>query len=357
MGLNLMGAFGIMRTIDICFVSLLDTEPPRWIKHGKLLPLPETVLGRAVYAFDLVSSIRGRSWFQGTVWNWASPWMKRVPPPSYSSRLSFLLSNLKWLAAQYLIIDILDTLNHRYTWSPSNPTPITSLPFPEQLLCAFSLCLCTVFSITAPCLIYSSVFTLVGCPLDAWPSMFDRPLSASSLQDFWSNRWHEIFRRVFDRLSTGILYIPSSALSKDVRRVLRATVIFALSGAFHLGLIQHTVHSSNIRLNGSAATSTADPHLILSETKHIFLDPSTLKFFLSQPFGLFLERAVIVPIAANLAPRFKGLITRVWVWVWLLYSSRWWCDAWVHAGLWNMEETLVGWSPVRGILKGQWWLV
>ena len=352
MGLNLMGSYGILRTIDICFFSFRDTEPPRWIQDGKLLPLPQTLTGRALYAFDLCTSVRGRTWFKGTVWNWASPWMKGVRP-SHTSRFSFLASELKSLVIQYFFVDVLDTINHRQVWSLSNPSPITSLPIHEQIICSLSLCICTVLSITVPCTIYSIVLVILGCPIDAWPPMFDSPLQANSLQDFWSNRWHEIFRHPFNRLSKGMLdMIPSSILSKDVRRVVRASTIFSFSAIFHLFLVQHTIRSSYLRLNGS---TLSPPSYV--ELKHNLFNPSTLKFFLSQPFGLLLERAIIIPIATKLSPRFKNHIVRAWAWVWLVYSSRWWCDAWVHAGMWDEEETLVGWSPVRGILRGQWWLV
>ncbi|KAF8601559.1 hypothetical protein BDV93DRAFT_545840 [Ceratobasidium sp. AG-I] len=30
-----------------------------------------------------------------------------------------------------------------------------------------------------------------------WPPLFDQPLEATSLRDFWSNRWHAVFRRNF----------------------------------------------------------------------------------------------------------------------------------------------------------------
>lgn len=30
-----------------------------------------------------------------------------------------------------------------------------------------------------------------------WPPLFDQPLHATSLRDFWSNRWHAVFRRNF----------------------------------------------------------------------------------------------------------------------------------------------------------------
>ncbi len=356
MGLSLMGVYGILRTIDICFVSLFDTEPPRWIQDGKLLPLPETLTDRVLYAIDLCVSVRGRSWFKGTVWNWSSPWMKRIRP-SHTSRFPFLVSNLKWLVIQYILLDILDTINHRHSWSLSNPSPITSLPVHEQIICSLSLCICTVLSINIPCIIYSAVLVPLGCPIEAWPSMFDHPLQASSLRDFWTNRWHEIFRRTFNRLSDGILdIIPSSILSKDVRRIVRASIIFSFSAIFHLFLIQHTIHSSYLRMNGSTSRDFVDQQQQRG-AEHNFFDPPTLKFFLSQPFGLLLERAIIIPTASKLAPRSKDHIIRAWAWGWLVYSSRWWCDAWVHAGMWNEEETMVGWSPVRGILKGQWWLV
>jgi hypothetical protein len=91
----------------------------------------------------------------------------------------------------------------------------------------------------------------------------------------------------------------------------------------------------------------------MEETESV-LGFSTLKFFLSQPIGLFLERTVVLPATKSLPRNIRSIVTRIWVYVWMLGAGRWWADAWVHAGMWNPEEVLIVWSPVRGLLKGQW---
>ena len=49
--------------------------------------------------------------------------------------------------------------------------------------------------------ILSIICVALGSPPSTWPPIFTSPFSATSLGDFWSHRWHAIFRRNFDRLS------------------------------------------------------------------------------------------------------------------------------------------------------------
>jgi len=86
-----------------------------------------------------------------------------------------------------------------------------------------------------------------------------------------------------------------------------------------------------------------------------FLDPSILKFFLSQPFGIALEVLVIFPACEALVPAsWQTVIARLWTWAFLLWSGRFWSDVWVHRGFWDEKVRAVGWSVVRGVLYGKW---
>lgn len=151
--------------------------------------------------------------------------------------------------------------------------------------------------------------------------------------NYLSSRWHAVFRRVFDRLSLGILGALDrlhTPLPPHLRKPLRATVIFALSTTLHLLIIYRL--------------PTSDTHIHAA-----FLDSSTMLFFLSQPLALFVERMVVVPLGGG-----NVWITRCWAWAWLLYSGRWWADVWIRRGYWDQEEKVVGYSLVRGLWTGQW---
>lgn len=296
-----------------------------------------------------MSSVRGASWFEDTVWDWAVPAVAleaSKPKTPKSSRAQFLRSRLFTLAAQYIALDIFDTLNHTRTWD-SNPHPITSLPWPQQLLFSFSVCACTALQVTIPGTVYSLLFVPLGSTPTAWQTpLFDHPFSASSLQDFWSHRWHTVFKRVFDRLASIFLFLLPSSTPVGLRKVIRASTVFGVCALFHLFLLWRTV-----------VIPGPDPlgPPIIRERLPLF-NSSTLKFFLSQPFGLFLERTLIFPLTHALPGPMHMTIRRVWAWSWLLFSGRWWSDAWVRHGFWGEREVNVGWSFVRGLWKGQWFI-
>jgi len=169
--------------------------------------------------------------------------------------------------------------------------------------------------------------------------MFDAPFTASSLADFWNRRWHAIFRRVFDRLSNAIFYVlpfPRSVPPSQVQRTIRAVVIFSLSASLHI-LLMYRINMYETEYPGT------------------FIDPSIVKFFLCQPFGLALEILVVLPACNALFPKgWQSIISRVWTWAFLLWAGRFWSDVWVHRGMWEEKERMVGWSIVRGLLYGKW---
>ncbi|KAF8678813.1 KR domain [Rhizoctonia solani] len=336
-GLAVVGLYGIMRVIDTCIVDLLVGvhTPPRWVVDGKVLPLPTSFFGRLGYSIDYLLSLRGTSIFKNTTWDWIVPSTKRRMPSPKTSRLVFLASASWSLFKQYLIYDALDTLNKSRIWDNRLPHPITDggLNIFEQLTFAFSVCAGTALSISFPATMVAIFAVACGAPVEAWPPMFDAPFSAVSLADFWTRRWHSLFRRVFDRLSLGIIHGLEkihAPLPSHLRKTLRAILIFALSATLHLFLMYR---------------------LPISDTHHhpSFLDRSTLFFFLSQPFALLVEKTVIEPLSGG-----NIWVTRCWAWGWLLCSGRWWADVWVRRGLWDPKEKVVGYSVARRLLKGTW---
>ncbi|KDQ20074.1 hypothetical protein BOTBODRAFT_51431 [Botryobasidium botryosum FD-172 SS1] len=58
--------YGIMRVIETRIVSVWGESPPRWVVRGKVAPLPASVSGRLAYSLDLLTSLRGTSWFKDT---------------------------------------------------------------------------------------------------------------------------------------------------------------------------------------------------------------------------------------------------------------------------------------------------
>jgi len=320
------------------------------VKSGKHVALPTTLQGRALYSIDLLTSVRGASWLRDMAWDW-SPRYILTAPRVKTNKLQWLAKNIASFILQHIALDLVDTIHHMHEWSPHEPHPVISLSIPEQLI--YSLCVCseTVLSITIPTRLYSTLFVCLGSDIGSWLPMMNQPFQSTSLQDFWTHRWHHIFRRSFDRMAAvALFFVPTRAISPFARNVLRATIIFGFSATFHIFLLHRTYHplQSVIASLGNTGLS-ALPHV------RPLLDSSTLKFYLSQPLGLLFERAVIFPITAQFPGPLRSTLRRAYAWAFLLNSGRWWCEAWIRAGLW--EEPHVGFSVVRGLWKGQWWLV
>ena len=337
-GMAVVGLYGVMRVVETILVGLMDNEPPHWIVNGQKVPLPTTISGRLAYTIDLATSLRGNSWFLSTHWDWA-PKALINSPACVMSRARFLSSSIISLIPQYFAMDVLDSINKSRTWDRSTPYPITSLPWHEQLIFSLSVCAQTLLSITIPYTIHALTFVLLGSHPESWPPMFNAPFFSSSLADFWTRRWHAIFRRVFGHFSTAILCIipiPRSSPPSLAERTIRSVVIFGLSATLHILLMYR---------------------IDMVETGHpqTFLDPSILKFFLSMPLGLTLEALVVLPMSKAFVPAgWRITVSRVWAWAFLLWAGRFWSDVWVHRGFWDEKERVVGWSVVRGVLYGEW---
>jgi len=112
-------------------------------------------------------------------------------------------------------------------------------------------------------------------------------------------------------------------------------VIFLLSGTLHLFLLY------------PVPTDEEHPHGAL-------LNTSTLKFFLSQPLALLFESLVVQNVTRNLPEPLRTTLDRAWTAGWLLCSGRWYSNVWAGKGMWDPQETLVGFSVIRGLWKGQW---
>lgn len=342
-GMATVGLYGIMRVIDTSLVTLVEAGPPRWVRTdtGEALPIPQTLVERLVYALDYSTSLRGTSWSRNRHWDWAPKSLVRSPSEPIH-RGAFVRRALRQLIAQYMLVDILDSFNKSIPWSssPSPQNPITTLPVLLQLLFSFSVCLGTLLAIVITHNIVAVVAVTLGSPPEAWPPMFDAPLGARSLADFWGRRWHMIFRRVFARLSLLVLVLVPAKHAR-LRVVLRALVVFALSATLHI-LIMYRLELLHPNPDGLALA---------------FSDRSILAFFLGQPLGLALEALVVQPLARSLCrgnEHYSAEISRVWTWTFMLWAGRFWSDVWVRRGLWEPRELVIGYSLVRGLLVGQW---
>ncbi|KAF8307587.1 hypothetical protein DL93DRAFT_2087838 [Clavulina sp. PMI_390] len=340
-GIAFSGALMLLKALDVCVISLWDQEPPHWLRNGKRVPLPDTLFGRLVYSFDLLTTNRGSSWFDGYSWDWAPKYIALYSPP-VRSRMSNTMRSLAYFVYLYLVMDVLETLTQSENWNIHQPHPILSLSIPEQLFYSFAICLITFVGIILSHRIFSTIAVALGNTPKAWVPVLRDPFASSSLQDFWSNRWHHSFKRPVERFVIPIMMLVPQRWPWSTRRVIRAFLIFGFQTIFHLYLVSRCFHGRK------------------SEMVWSFVDQSTLLFFLLQPIGLLIERELLVPLSKALlpaSPNARTWVTRAWVWGWLLWTGRYWADVWVRSGMWNPGEGYLAWSPVRGVLFGKWFLI
>lgn len=93
----------------------------------------------------------------------------------------------------------------------------------------------------------------------------------------------------------------------------------------------------------------------------LFWDRGILSFFLLQPVGILIDFAIslLSPSSTSseqslVRQKKVDIMRRIFAWAWLLWSARYWADAWVRKAQWNREERLIPWSPVRGLLWNDW---
>ena len=323
-----VGANGFMKTIDVCVVGFRDSEDdiPRWValkkgekgKDGRVskvrLPLPTTLRGRIIYALDYLLASRGGSFFLNRAFSWAmEPICSYDPPPGYRP---FLKSRIRSILIQTLATDILFNVIATQPWNFTSPYPLTNgLPIGWQIFYTLAIGLQIYFSL----FLMTDVLTVVVVPLfrlhpETWMPFWWEPYKSSSLEEFWSTRWHATFQRVFYRMSIPAVEALRPYVKKPVLRFSRAFFIFIFSAIYHMAI-----------------------PLVRSPWDHenrylVFWEWSVIMCFLSQPFGLLLESMVVRPATEGLSGSWKTGMRRAYFWVWLVWTGRWFCDSYLLYG-------------------------
>ena len=334
-GIAILEVYGLLRAVETGFVYFIEPVP-RWVVNGEIQPLPTTFPARVCWSIDLLLSMRGTSWFKDTHWDFCP--RSLFAPEHQKSRLTFIREGVVRFLGLILIIDICDIINRTRTWAVYNDYPITSLPWHQQIMYAISVCVGTALSIDKPYTLVSVIFVTLGSDPASWPPQFNHPFTAISLSDFWTTRWHASFRRVSFVVSAAIVDLSHRLVAhRRARALAKGICIFSITCLMHLGLM-HRVNPPEL--------PTARP----------FWDRSTVLFFLAQPLGMFLEAVLVRPAVVRTfrSPSVRQNVTRAWAWGWLVYTGRWWSDVWVKNGCWGPTEVLLPFSPIRGILYGQW---
>ncbi|KAF8905033.1 hypothetical protein CPB84DRAFT_1727385 [Gymnopilus junonius] len=257
----------------------------------------------ALDALDLFCNLRG------TGWSWSTG--LKVPPErrNTSSTPSFLLSTSRSLLTHLLLFDFSLYLVQSFGFSALDPTHAvtgTSIflaplpPLQRYLRSSFISILSGLVVYYAIHLMYNLI-TIISVMLfahtpDQWPPLFQKPWYATSLNEFWACRWHQLFRHNFIAFGGG----PGFFFFGRIGAVMSA---FLVSGVLHY-----------IGLWGMGRGSD-------------FF--SVAGFFLLMGFGVLMELA----FKSMTGHRVGGFFGWLWSMLWLLAWGNLLVDAWLIRGL------------------------
>lgn len=346
--LYVYGVSVLARLMDVCVIGFFDgyTEEscPRLVlrkekgdddNDGTLeymtIPLPTTFVGRLGYTWDSLTSLRGASWFENCFWSWSPKSIREYRAPA---RSTFLRSALGHGVIIFMVFDVTEFILHSHTWNVTDSdSQVSSLPPLQQIWFALVLGYWTHYSTRLTMDLNAIVpIVLFGLSPSSYPPLFLNPALSASLAELWAVRWHTTWRRTFDRMSLPFVWMAHRmGLSRLTTRFLRTIIIFLFSALLHIGILH-------------ASPPPPPAH-------HRAFEPGFVKFFMSQPLGLLLEAVLIQPLTETLPKRWKTTGRRAYVWVWMIWTGRWFADAWVLTGLY--DERMLPFSPTA-LLVSHW---
>ena len=191
-------------------------------------------------AFDLLCNQRGIGW------SWSpNPFLREgTPPPSIASIWAKTLLNIMVVdVSQYIMQSICPSID-----KPGGGIFDPTLPLlPRTCLGALAALFGGVWVCAVVDLQYH-VGMLIGRhllrqPASHWPPLFCRPWMATSMRDFWSNRWHQSLRHIFVVFGAR----PGGKLLGRTGAVMGA---FAVSAFIHYFGFWGTGHGTEFHIDG-----------------------------------------------------------------------------------------------------------
>lgn len=388
MGISTMCAYGILLALQYSVIQFCDSTKPRWVKTRKegenavsVYLSPESFSQRLLYALDLLCSLRGTSWLAGDLieWDWVHP-KHRIANAPRISRGQFLRNNLRDFILLFFTLDFLDVITKSRIWDWQRQDALYSIPLLQQCIHAFSLCIGTSILMLIDFTFTSTLAVGVfGMNPLSWPPLFYSPFQATSLTDFWSHRWHWIFRRTFVQMS-----IPATQLVQKLSGsqkglpivVIRAFSAFGVSAILHSFIMYHTQRWAILKLGDGRIDRVT------------FWDSDIVSFFMIQPFGMIFEKTILALILDVLFPPLvhtaetplqklndvnnignetssalvqaksptnpatrweKVFINRIFTWSFLIWTGRWWTNKWIRGGLYHDGAKITPLSPIRSL--------
>lgn len=373
-GVATVGCYGCLLALQFTLLQPWDAEKPRWIstrkERGQIVIVyhdPENFPERLFYAFDLLCSLRGTSWISNREWNWNHP-RQRIATTLRIHRRDFLANCFKRIIQLVILLDVFDIVCKSRAWDldSQTPNPLYVIPIWQQFIFAIALCINTSITLEIHYTVISGLAVLLGSDTVSWPSLFNSPFRATSISDFWANRWHWLFRRIFTQISAPVVR-SVQRLSQSERSLLvtltRTFGAFGVSAILHLFIMYHAECWAVLNLGDGVIDRVT------------FLDIDVLSFFMAQPFGIIFEKSILETIIIDrlfpstndgeatdcsihvqaqaktkpLARREKLFIMRVFTWTFLAWTGRWWTNKWIRSGFFAADAKTVPLSLIRSL--------
>ncbi|KAF8807055.1 hypothetical protein BYT27DRAFT_7190770 [Phlegmacium glaucopus] len=261
---------------------------------------------------------------RGIGWSWSC---LPKPPTESRSSFTFFLHNLASFLFHVVFFDVVHRLVQIFEPNTIG-SPVGGSIFDPSLPPLYRYSRSTLITLFAGFTIYAAIqaaylfltlFSLIFLrhSPSQWPPIFNHPWFSTSLSQFWSRRWHQLFRDVF--VSFG-----GNTLTFFMGRV------GGVLGAFFISGLLHTFGLWGMGRGGEFIKVTG--------------------FFMLMAVGTLLEHSW----KSLTGSRVDGFLGRVWTLVWLLGWGNLLVEAWSTKGLVGSVFFPDGYRPSDYIL--QWWI-
>ncbi|KAF9565191.1 hypothetical protein CPC08DRAFT_759663 [Agrocybe pediades] len=336
--LTLYAAFRASTTVDLA-KGYPDEEYLVFMNHGLVLAMSVLVMLASIWtfesnpytrthptgnvfldAFDLSFNLRGIGW------SWSQGLRVAKETKDTSSLPSFLLSTFFAFLFHFFLFDAFLVIVQSFQGldSPYGASIFDHTLPPLQrytrssLICFFSgLVIYHAIVLIQQLVAFLSLLLLPNGPNNnptTWPPLFLAPWFTTSLNEFWSTRWHQLFRNIFIAFGGAPFY----AILGKFGAVFGA---FLSSGILHwLGLWGMGRGTEFLRVAG---------------------------YFLMMGAGTVLE--FVFKLATG--KRVGGFLGWMWSMLWILGWGNMLCDAWLVRGLAGSKFMPDAWRPALTLFK------
>ena len=288
-----------LRSFEWTFIIKKPLRKYEW-SEGQDTPVerPLSIVNVLLDAADLFFNLRGLGW------SWSSrPFPRQnTPPPSIASALAKTLLKFTVLDISHYILHLMNPALDKTGGSSLFDATILFFPHPVTVALATFVAGVWVYAqVDSTYHVAMLIGRILLCqPASHWPPLFRQPWMATSVREFWSVRWHHMFRHFFVVFGAR----PGGAFLGEPGAVMGA---FGLSGFMHV-----------VGLWGIGREM---------EVRH------DMGFFLLMGVGAILESA----FQRATGSRVRGWLGWLWTMAWTISWGSLLIDSWARRGIFAVD--------------------